>query len=137
MGMIVTYARAVRIYEIPGTNPIDTRADVLLTDGTVEHYDWNNSRHQKELKKLIDHLVNSEAVVVLHFTGSIHKHERTGRTAKQICDISLYVCYQVLKFLFRIQVICIGHVVVLKHFDFSAVGIKVDIGISILYTDFL
>ena len=89
------------------------------------------------LKKLVDHLINCETVVVFHFTGSIHKHERTGRIAKQTRDFSLYVCYQVLEFLFRIQVICIGHVVVLKHFDFSAVGIKVDIGISILYTDFL
>ena len=39
MGMITTYARCVRIHEIPGCNPPVVKADVLLSDGVIEHYD--------------------------------------------------------------------------------------------------
>ena len=44
MGMINTYARAVRIYEIPGCNPSVVKADVLITDGVIEHYDWQKTK---------------------------------------------------------------------------------------------
>ena len=54
MGMGITYARALRIYEIPGCNPPSVKADVLITDGVVEHYDWQNHKDRKEILKLID-----------------------------------------------------------------------------------
>ena len=47
MGMIATYARCVRIHEIPGCNPPVVKADVLISDGVIEHYDWNNHIHRK------------------------------------------------------------------------------------------
>ena len=55
MGMITTYARCVRIHEIPGCNPPVVKADVLISDGVIEHYDWNNHRHRKEIMKLVDY----------------------------------------------------------------------------------
>lgn len=51
--MITTYARAIHIYQ----NPYDlkeTKCDVLMSDGIIEHYDFNNHKDQKEIKKLID-----------------------------------------------------------------------------------
>ena len=54
MGAIYTYARAIKIHEIGGTNPVITKADVLISDGVIEHYDWNNHRHRKEIMNLID-----------------------------------------------------------------------------------
>ena len=53
MGMINTYARAIRIYEVPYCNPSVVKADVLITDGVIEHYDWNNHKDRKEILKLI------------------------------------------------------------------------------------
>lgn len=55
MGAIYTYARAIKIHEIGGTNPVITKADVLLSTGVIEHYDWNNHRHRKEIMKLVDY----------------------------------------------------------------------------------
>lgn len=55
MGTIYTYARAIKIHEINGTNPVITKADVLLSTGVIEHYDWNNHRHRKEIMKLVDY----------------------------------------------------------------------------------
>ena len=55
MGAIYTYARAIKIHEIGGTNPVITKADVLLYTGVIEHYDWNNHRHRKEIMKLVDY----------------------------------------------------------------------------------
>ena len=51
---MITYARAIRIYK----NPFDlkeTKCDILISDGVIEHYDWNNYKHQNEIKKLIDY----------------------------------------------------------------------------------
>ena len=55
MGAIYTYARAIKIHEIGGTNPVITKADVLLSTGVIEHYDWNSHRHRKEIMKLVDY----------------------------------------------------------------------------------
>lgn len=44
MGTNITYARALRIYEILGCNPSVVKADVLITDSVVEHYDWQNRK---------------------------------------------------------------------------------------------
>ena len=55
MGAIYTYARAIKIHEIGGTNPVITKADVLISDGVMEHDDWNNNRHRKEIMKLVDY----------------------------------------------------------------------------------
>ena len=44
-----TYARAIHIYQ----NPMDlkeTKCDVLISDGVIEHYIWVNHKHQKEIK---------------------------------------------------------------------------------------
>ena len=30
------------------------KADVLITDGVIEHYDWNNHKDRKEILKLIN-----------------------------------------------------------------------------------
>lgn len=54
MGMIITYARALRIYEIQGCNPPVVKADILRYDGIIEHYDWNKHKDRKEILKLID-----------------------------------------------------------------------------------
>ena len=51
---MITYARAIHIYQNPH-NLTETKCDVLISDGVIEHYDFNNHRHQKEIKKLIDH----------------------------------------------------------------------------------
>ena len=55
MGVIYTYARAIKIHKIGVTNPVITKADVLISDGVIEHYDWNNHRHRKEIMKLVDY----------------------------------------------------------------------------------
>ena len=55
MGTIYTYARAIKIHEIGGTNPVITKADVLLSTGVIEHYDWNSHRDRKEIMKLVNH----------------------------------------------------------------------------------
>lgn len=51
---MITYARAIHIYQNPH-NLKETKCDVLISDGVIEHYDFENHRHQKEIKKLIDH----------------------------------------------------------------------------------
>lgn len=51
---MITYARAIHIYQNP-YNLKETKCDVLISDGVIEHYDFENHRHQKEIKKLIDH----------------------------------------------------------------------------------
>ena len=55
MGMIATYAKCVRIHEIPECNPPVVKADVLIFDGVIERYDWNNHRRRKEIMKLVDY----------------------------------------------------------------------------------
>lgn len=51
---MITYARAIHIYQNP-YNLKETKCDVLISDGVIEHYDFENHRHQKEIKTLIDH----------------------------------------------------------------------------------
>ena len=51
---MITYARAIHIYQNP-YNLTETKCDVLISDGVIEHYDFNNHKDQKEIKKLIDH----------------------------------------------------------------------------------
>ena len=51
---MITYARAIHIYQNP-LNLMETKCDVLISDGVIEHYDFNNHKDQKEIKKLIDH----------------------------------------------------------------------------------
>lgn len=51
---MITYARAIHIYQNPH-NLKETKCDVLISDGVIEHYDFNNHKDQKEIKKLIDH----------------------------------------------------------------------------------
>ena len=55
MGAIYTYARAIKIHEIGGTNPVITKADVLLSTGVIEHQDWNSHRDREEIRKLVNH----------------------------------------------------------------------------------
>ena len=51
---MITYARAIHVYQNPH-NLTETKCDVLISDGVIEHYDFNNHKDQKEIKKLIDH----------------------------------------------------------------------------------
>ena len=51
---MITYARAIHIYQNPH-NLKETKCDVLISDGVIEHYDFNNHKDQKEIKTLIDH----------------------------------------------------------------------------------
>ena len=40
---MITYARAIHIYQNP-YNLTETKCDVLISDGVIEHYDFNNHK---------------------------------------------------------------------------------------------
>ena len=42
---MITYARAIHIYQNP-YNLTETKCDVLISDGVIEHYDFNNHKFQ-------------------------------------------------------------------------------------------
>lgn len=55
MGLFNNFAKAVRIYTDPVSNSVfDVKADVLMFDGVVEHYNWSDKRQRKAVMELID-----------------------------------------------------------------------------------
>ena len=55
MGLFHNHAKAVRIYNDPISNSVfDVKADVLMFDGVIEHYNWSDKRQRKTVMELID-----------------------------------------------------------------------------------
>lgn len=55
MGLFNNHVKAVRIYTNPISNSVfDVKADVLMFDGVIEHYNWSDKRQRQIVLDMID-----------------------------------------------------------------------------------